>query len=329
MPAHHHAKRVFRNPPGSPASPAGGIDFLKFLRSRITSSNAEIVIPEGHALTREAAAAGWDETAGDKLQWLGHSAFRWRLGDTVLLSDPLLTDRASPFPWAGPQRFVPSPLQPEEAEVDLVLLTHNHYDHLDLRTLARLPNKKKIHFLAPLGLAPLLRKAGLDAAQITQLDWHETALHRDLRVTLVPAVHFSARTPFDRNRTLWGGYVLRHENLNIYLSGDTAAHPTLFRDEIGMRHGPFDYGLVPIGAYEPRRIMVEYHATPEEGVRIGAAVKAHTLVGHHWGALRLTTEPPFEPRSRFQNAARGAGFLDDEVWLLKVGETRRLTKTQA
>lgn len=261
---------------------------------------------------------------GDKLQWLGHSAFRWQLGGTVLLSDPLLTTRASPFAWVGPKRFIASPLQPEDAHCQVVLLTHNHYDHLDLRTLRSLPNKERVKIIVPLGVGPLVRKSGL--TDIAELDWHESMTVGDdgITVTLVPAVHFSARTPLDRNRTLWGGYTLRHRELNMYLSGDTGFHPALFH-EIGARHGPFDYGLVPIGAYEPRPIMVEHHATPEEGVAIGRDVKARTLIGHHWGALRLTTEDPFEPPGRFKAAAQAAELSEDNVWLMRVGETRALS----
>ena len=131
--------RVYRNVSGHPVSNATRWDFLRFVIDRLTSRNETVRIPPGHALSSEAAARLWAETPGDKLQWLGHSAFRWQLGSSILLSDPLLTPNASPFTWAGPRRFVPSPLQPEQARCDVLLLTHCHYDHLDLRTLRRLP----------------------------------------------------------------------------------------------------------------------------------------------------------------------------------------------
>jgi N-acyl-phosphatidylethanolamine-hydrolysing phospholipase D len=290
------------------------------LRNRLLASDRDIAVPPGHALSEEEAAAGWEAVRGDKLQWLGHSAFRWQIGGTVMLSDPLLTARASPFVWAGPRRFVRSPLAPEEAEANLLLITHCHYDHLDLRTLMRLPHRQRLHAVVPMGLARLVRSAGIH--QVTELDWHESAVIEGIDLTLLPAVHFSARTLWDRNCTLWGGFAVRHGGCHVYLSGDTAWHPTLF-EEIGKRHGPFSHGLVPIGAYEPRSIMIEHHATPEEAVAIGQAVGARVLVGHHWGALRLTTEDPFEPPSRFLASAR-AKRPAEEVWVMKVGETRAL-----
>ncbi|HYF36832.1 MAG TPA: MBL fold metallo-hydrolase, partial [Prosthecobacter sp.] len=372
--------------PGGPRGWATRGDFWRFLRGRLLSSDKDVVAPEGHALSAEEAAAGWEAVRGDKLQWLGHSAFRWQLGGTVLLSDPLLTDRASPFRWAGPKRFIASPLGPEEAGCDVVLITHCHYDHLDLRTLRRLGRREfkpgavgsrtgiggrtlpfkprergalgdrtlpfepgehgalgdstlpfelrergalgdrtprwSLRVVVPLGVGRMVRRSGL--TDITELDWHEPVTVGDgVTVTLVPAVHFAARTVWDRDWSLWGGYVVRRGDLRVYLSGDTAYHPTLFR-EMGERYGPLDYGLVPIGAYEPQAIMVEHHATPEEGVAIGRDVQARRLIGHHWGALRLTTEDPFEPPGRFREAARQAGFADEAAVVMRIGETRAL-----
>lgn len=315
---------LFHNPPASPHANATWWDFQKFFWGRIVFGGTPVALA-GHVLTVQQAAQGWQSTPGNKLQWLGHSAVRWNIAGVTILSDPLLTDRASPFQWGGPKRFVPSPLKPEDAAADLILLTHNHYDHLDLQTLKNLPNKSTVQVIVPLGVAPLVHSAGIP--NVTELDWNQSLTVNGLHITLVPSVHFSARWLTDRNATLWGGYVVRagegKSALNIYLTGDTAYHPTLFK-QIGETYGPFNYALVPIGAYEPRKIMVGSHVTPEEAVQIGQDAQATTLIGHHWGALVLTSEPPFEPPVRFATAAKAAGFTPAHTWLMHVGETRPL-----
>lgn len=323
--SHRNIDGTFTNPPGSPQATATFWDFQKFFWGRIVFGGTPKV-PTGHALTAQQAANGWNTTQGNKLQWLGHSAFRWKIGETTILSDPLLTDRASPFQWAGPKRFVPSPLKPQDALADIILITHNHYDHLDLETLKRLPNKDTVQIIVPIGVAPLVKSAGIQ--HVTELDWHQSLTISGTQITMVPAVHFSARWTNDRNATLWGGYIVRAGGLTVYQTGDTTYHPTVFK-QIGEQYGPIangiDYALVPIGAYEPRKIMVGSHTTPEEAVEIGRDTHAQTLVGHHWGALVLTTEDPFEPPIRFQKAAAAAGVPTSQTWLLKVGETCPLT----
>lgn len=323
-PVTHSIRNVdgtYANPANSPKANATWQDFPKFFWNRLVFGRTPVA-PQGHALTTQQAASGWNKTTGNKLQWLGHSAFRMQIGGLTILTDPLLTDRASPFQWAGPKRFVPSPLKPEDARADLILITHNHYDHLDLETLKALPNKDTVQVIVPLGVAPLVKSAGIK--NVMELDWHQSVTISNTQITMLPAVHFSARWTNDRNATLWGGYLIKSGNLTVYQTGDTATHPTLFKD-IGEKYGPIDYTLVPIGAYEPRAIMKGLHTTPEEAVQLGKDVRATTLMGHHWGALVLTTEDPFEPPVRFAAAAKAAGLPEANTWLLKVGETRPLT----
>lgn len=316
---HYNPETGFYNPPGSPKRLAGFWEMRRFMWGALVTGRANPVVPAGHVLSTEQAARGWETTKGDKLQWLGHSAFRWQLGGTTLLSDPLLTDRASPFNWAGPKRYAPSPLAPEQAVADVIIISHNHYDHLDMKTLARLPNKKTVQVIVPLGVGPLVRSAGI--THVTELDWHQQTTAGDVRITLLPAVHFSARWLNDRNQTLWGGFMVEGHGRKIYVSGDTTYHPTVFKD-IGKRYGPFDYGIVAIGAYEPRRIMVASHVNPEEAVQIGRDIGAKTLIPEHWGAIRLTTEPAFEPPVRYVAAAKKAGYASANTWQMKIGETR-------
>ena len=320
-PYHHNPAGGFRNPEGSPQRTATWLDFQKFFWNGLLFQNGQRKPPTGHVIPAPQAETRWQTTAGDKIQWLGHSAFRYRISNTVILTDPLLTNRASPFQWAGPKRFVPSPLKPEDAKADLILITHNHYDHLDLETLKQLPNKDKVQVIVPLGVAPLVKEAGITHVQ--ELDWHQSTTFNGLHITLVPAIHFSARWTNDRNQTLWGGYVIKSDTLNLYLTGDTTLHPTVFK-EIGEKYGPFTHGLVSIGAYEPRNIMVGSHTTPEEAVEIAKQTRSHNVIAHHWGALVLTPEPAFEPPVRFKAAAKAAGLPEEQTWVMKVGETRHL-----
>ncbi|RYG60255.1 MAG: hydrolase [Alphaproteobacteria bacterium] len=315
---------TFVNPPGSPKPTATRWDFQKFFWNNMLFVDKSPAVPTGHVMDVAEAATQWQTTPGDKIQWLGHSAFRYQISGTTILSDPLLTSRASPFQWAGPQRYVPSPLKPQDAVADLILITHNHYDHLDIETLKNLPNKDTVQVLAPLGVGPVIRETGIRNVQ--ELDWHQSATVNGLQITLIPAVHFSARWLNDRNQTLWGGYNIKSTGknpLNIYLSGDTTTHPTVFK-QIGEKYGPFTHGLVSIGAYEPQSIMKGSHTTPEEAAQVGTDTKSNILIPHHWGTLVLTPEPAFEAMPRFKAAVTKQGYTPQQLWQLQVGETRPL-----
>lgn len=320
---YHHLPRGFRNPPGSPRESAGLEEYARFFWRRAREAARPVAVPEGHALApaevaRGLAAAG----ASDSLTWLGHAAFLLRVNGATLLTDPYLTDWAGPVAGLGPRRFVPPALTPDRLPpLDAVLLSHNHYDHLDVATLSALPRKERTVAVVPLGLGRLPRSLGF--AHVREVDWEESVRVAGVTVTALPAVHFSSRTPFDRNRTLWAGYAVAGPASRLYFAGDTA-HGPVFAD-VGARHGPFDHALVPVGAYEPRSIMAAVHTSPEEAVRLGADLRARTLVAMHWGTVVLTDEPPFEPRERFLAAGRAAGYADERLWALAVGETRLLT----
>ncbi|TKW60817.1 MAG: hydrolase [Blastochloris viridis] len=316
----------FANPPGSPQRTAGRWEFQKFFWGGLLRDKSPTP-PAGHVMPLAEAAHGWVAQTGNKMQWLGHSAFRMEIGGTTLLTDPLLTKMASPFQWAGPYRYVPSPLAPEEARADLILITHNHYDHLDIETLKRLPNKDTVVVVVPLGVGPVIKETGI--TQVVELDWHQSLTFRNLDITLVPAIHFSARWTDDRNKTLWGGYAIKERGVkapvNIWLSGDTTVHPQVFKD-IGSKYGPFTHGLVGIGAYEPRSIMMGSHTTPEEAAAQGVQTRSKRIVAQHWGTVVLTPEPAFEAPGRFTAAAAAEGYKPEDVWVMAVGETRALTE---
>ena len=256
------------------------------------------------------------------------------MGGLNILTDPVWSERASPLRRLGPRRIVPPGAALESLPpIDIVLLSHNHYDHLDARTVQRLARLHTgAHWMVPLGLVPLLRHVGV--REITELGWWDEATIGEARIACTPARHFSARGLADRMRTLWCGWTVRAAGHSLYFAGDTAYHPDFAA--IGERFGPFDIVLIPIGAYDPRWFMQRVHVDPEEAVRAyldvsgenldsnGASRSPHIALGIHWGTFRLTDEPMDEPPKRALAAWRAAGLPEEELWILRHGETREL-----
>ena len=319
----HHTANGFRNPPGSPESGGDFGDWAGFFW-RNANRDGEVAIPDGHVLPKERVIAGL-ASDDDRLTWLGHASFLLRLDGMTIVTDPFLSDHASPFPPLGPKRVVPPALRVDELPpIDLLLITHNHYDHLDLPSLDALPLAPDARAVLPLGLRGYAENRGF--AEIVELDWHDRVSVGGLTVTALPAIHMSKRGLFDRNKTLWTSYGLQSAHRHIYVAGDTAYGP-VFKSQVFKSMSPapgFDLGLVPIGAYEPRLLMQGVHTTPEEAVAIGRDLGIRRLVGKHWGTIQLTDEPLFEPPGRFRAAARASGYADVDVWVMKIGETRSI-----
>ncbi len=260
-----------------------------------------------------------DATALDadvpSLTWIGHATFVIKLGGTVVATDPNWNDRV-----AIRRRQVAPGLDLAAAalRVRVIVVSHNHRDHMDRWTLERLASDKVV--VVPTGNAKSLR--GLGARRIVELDWWQTHREGDLAITLVPARHWSMRTPFDRNDSLWGGFVLRGPEGAAYHSGDTGMFDGF--DEIGARAGPIDWAMLPIGAYAPRWFMAPQHICPEEAGEAFERLRARHLVAMHWGTFRLTDEPLDEPPERLRAWAAARGHGDDRIWILAAGETRLL-----
>ena len=261
--------------------------------------------------------------------WIGHSTVLMQVGGLNILTDPVWGERAFPVQWMGPRRVM-EPALPLESlpPIDVVLLSHSHYDHLDKATVKRLVRRHPdATWVTPLKLGRYVR--GFGAADVVELDWWNGAEVRGAVIAGTPARHFSARRAGDRNRTLWSGFVLTIGGRRIYFAGDTAYHPEFA--PVGERHGPFDLVLMPIGAYDPRWFMHVVHVDPEEAVRAYTDLTlAHpgaplpVMLGIHWGTFRLTDEAMDEPPRRAREAWRAAGLPDDRLWIARFGETRSL-----
>jgi N-acyl-phosphatidylethanolamine-hydrolysing phospholipase D len=252
------------------------------------------------------------------LTWIGHSTLLVRMDGVTFLTDPIFSARASPVSFAGPKRLVPPGVPLDELPpVDFVTLSHDHYDHTDLPSIAALANRGT-RFVAGLGMGDLVREGG---GEVVELDWGESVEVGAVRVHCVPAQHFSGRSLGGRRRRLWAGWVVDGPTRRFYHAGDTGYFDG-FR-ALRARFGGIDVAALPIGAYEPAAIMRFVHLDPEEAVRAGLDLEARHVVAMHWGTFDLTDEPLDEPPRRFRAAAEAARLGPDRAWVLAVGETRR------
>ena len=311
----------FQNPPGSPSVQSTWRDELSLWWKM--AAGGELLsppVPLDHVLPPAEVSASLDRLQSvDTLSWLGHASFLIRLDGKVVLTDPFLSTYASPV-TLGPKRYVEPGITPERLPpIDLLLISHNHYDHMDRRALARLPHPERITAIVPVGLADSLREFGFK--EVRELTWGETTAVDVLGVTAVPAIHFSGRGLFDGNKTLWAGFILSGRSARIYFAGDTGYHEQVFK-RVREVFGAVDVALVPIGAYEPGNLMRDIHVNPEEAVALGQDLGAKILVAMHWGTIVLSTEPAFAPPARFRAAGKAGGYTDDALWVMQVGQTR-------
>ena len=302
--------------------------------------------------------------------WLGHACYYVEFpGGLRVLFDPVFSQRCSPFSWLGPKRYTDVPCQIDDILViDAVVISHNHYDHMDHPTIMKIKNKHPgVQFFAPLGNKQWFTASGI--SQCTELDWWE---ERDLklqpqkpsetrvsqektlnaapassaitaRISCLPCQHTSARTPFDQGHTLWASWSIESGGKKIWFGGDTGYRsvPELPKDvddygpehshlphcpafsQIGALRGPFDLGLIPIGAYDPRYIMSPMHANPFDSVNIFKDTKCKRAMGIHWGTWVLTEEDVLEPPEMLKRALRKSEIPEEGVFdVCEVGESR-------
>lgn len=252
------------------------------------------------------------------LTFINHASFLIQLPNLNVLTDPIYSERASPFSFAGPKR-VREPGLPFEnlPGIDVVVISHNHYDHLDLDTLKRLDEKFKPLFLVPLGDEKLLKKAGLQ--NVKELDWWEEVKVKNHTITFAPAHHWSARSLWDKCESLWGSYMIHGERTRIYFGGDTG-YSTHFQ-KIQARLGPPQLALLPIGAYEPRWFMKEHHMNPDEAIRAHLDLGAHTSIGMHFGTFQLTDEAYDQPLKDLNEAREKYNVSEERFRILDQGQS--------
>ena len=247
--------------------------------------------------------------------WIGHATWAARLGGQLLAIDPVWSRALS----GVVKRLVPPGVELADLPpLDLVLVTHDHRDHMDLPTLAQLPASAT--YIVPLGNGPRIAKLG--KSTIVELDWWQPHRIGELEITLVPARHWSMRMPWNRNDTLWGGYVVRGPEGTLYHSGDTAWGDHFA--EIGSRFPAIDWAMLPIGAYSPRWFMSSQHVNPDEALAGFEALGATNFLAMHWGTFKLTDEPVGEPPARTRELWAARGWPRERLWILDAGEARSL-----
>ena len=314
----HHTETGFRNYPYVPT--ASDKDILFFLR-RIWGSAFHPKIPDEYLLPENEAIAHLNSLKEkNTLTWLGHSTFLLRINGKNILTDPFLTERASPFAYiGGVTRYVSTGIKIENLpSIDIIIVSHNHYDHLDEQTIDALPNKENIHVVVPLGLKAFFSERGYK--NIYELDWEETTSISNIKITALPAVHDSGRGLDDEDQTLWCSWAITSGFEKYFFGGDTG-YSSVFKN-IAKKYKSFNLAILPIGCYEPRELLWMSHANPEEAIEIGRDINATILVAGHWGTIELSDEPHEEPPIRFRKAAKSAGISQDRIWIMKIGESR-------
>ena len=252
-----------------------------------------------------------------RLTWIGHATFAMRLSGKMLVTDPIWSERVGTTRRHTSVGVELSKMPP----IDVVTVSHTHYDHLDLPTLKRIG--RGALYIVPTDCGELLRAAGLP--RVVELGWWETHREGDLSITLVPAQHWSMRVPWDRNKRLWGGFVIESGEGTAYHAGDTAMSEVVFR-EIGKRFPKIDWAMLPIGAYDPVWFMQSQHMGPEEATLAFELLGAKNLCAMHWGTFKLTDEPMGEPPQRLRARAEKRSLAESRIWIFDVGETRALTR---
>tara|TARA_A100001015_G_scaffold4782_1_gene6080 strand:+ start:347 stop:1333 length:987 start_codon:yes stop_codon:yes gene_type:complete len=269
----------------------------------------------------------WQELAPDQKNyavWIGHATYLINNGDINILTDPIFSKRASPLGFAGPKRMISAVMSLSDLpKIDLVVVSHNHYDHLDIWSLKKLNklNPRTI-FLVPIGDGKKLIRAGIK--NVHEMNWWDEFSHSETTFNFTPVQHWSKRGLFDRNKSLWGGWFFQTKDLALYHAGDTG-YSSDFKTTYE-RLGAPDYSFIPIGAYDPRWFMKDSHVNPEEAVQIAIDLKTPRSFGMHWGTFILTDEPVLEPPARLKETLKEQNLAPDFFISPKPGEILQLTK---
>jgi N-acyl-phosphatidylethanolamine-hydrolysing phospholipase D len=307
-----------------PHPPHGLMDVFRWklgLGPRERPSVDRTIVPRYRAESVQTDLEQINRPKKDRMQltWIGHSTFLIQVAGVNILTDPVFGRHCAPFPSWGLRRRTPLPVRLESLQpIHAVVLSHNHYDHLELATARKLADETSWH--VPLGNAAWFAQRGLGrSGNVVEMDWWQETDCGALSIVAVPAQHFSARTPVDRDLTLWCGWVMRTPLGNIYFAGDSGYSPSFV--DIGNHLGPMRLSLIPIGAYQPRWFMAPMHINPAEAVRVHLDVRSELSVGMHWGTFALTDEPMAEPPIALRHALARRHIPATSFTTMRIGET--------
>lgn len=295
LPEHHNGDGTFRNLYLESSKKS----LFKFLWAKYTSDwtewqDYEVRVNEVPLDEQTLQAEFYSKP---KISWVGHSTVLIQYQNVNVLTDPIFSYRASPVSFAGPHRIFNAAVDIDQLpEIDYIVISHNHYDHLDLSTVEAIGDKAL--WVVPLGLAQWFEEQGVK--RVVELDWWQALEEDQVTLRLTPAQHWSRRTAWDTNTSLWGSWQIQIDDFNSWFGGDTGYNEIQFK-EIGQKHGPFDFAMIPIGAYEPRWFMQAMHVNPQEAVEIHKDIRSAYSMGVHWSTFQLTAEEVDAPRETLES----------------------------
>ena len=319
-PYHHLPDGTFRNPEGSPKRDNNFKWSFRIFNEK--KKNLDMTVSQEHVVEKKKVLSDLERFKDDDyIGWIGHATFLIKLGNTTIITDPVFSKNAGPLIF-GPKRFTEPALNLNEIpKTDLFLLTHNHYDHQDMSTIRRYPYKNS-KVLVPLKLGKYFSKYRFK--DVNEMDWYEEIkVNNDIKVTFLPAVHWSKRSLTDTNKTLWGNFLIEYKDKKILFACDTGVG-NIYK-ELGNKFGPIDLTLINIGAYNfypmiPYKDKSAYHTNPEEALSIAQNLKSKKVIGMHWGTFVLSLEPIMEPPVRFKDSAEKYGYKKEDAIVFKIGE---------
>ena len=320
-PYHHLPDGTFRNPEGSPKGVGKGkFSYTQFIKEK---KKINITVPKNHVVDKKKVLSDLEKYKNeDYVAWIGHATYLIKLGNTTIITDPVFSKNAGPLIF-GPNRFTEPALQLNEIpKTDLFLLTHNHYDHQDMNTIRRYPFKDT-KVLVPLNLGKYFTKHKFK--DVNEMDWYEEIkINEDIKVILLPAVHWSKRSLTDTNKTLWGNFLIKYKGKKILFACDTG-YGNIYK-ELGEKYGPIDLTMINIGAYDFKPMFDKsiYHTTPEEALNVAQDLKSKKVIGMHWGTFVLSLEPIMEPPVRFKASAEKYGYKKEDTIIFKIGQISKL-----
>ena len=292
---------------------AAGKSFREFLKWSFTNKKPELVAIDSSDEWKELTPS-----STDYLVWIGHATYLINKDGLTILTDPVFSKRASPVRFAGPKRLIPPAIPIDKLpKIDVITVSHNHYDHLDLRSLKKIykANPNAI-FLVPKGDKRRLERRGIE--NVKEFLWWEEIEINGSKFTFTPVQHWSARGIADRNKSLWGGWFMELKTESIYHAGDTGYSDDFI--ETKKRLGSPSLSLIPVGAYAPRWFMKTNHVNPPEAIQVALDLESKRNFGMHWGTFQLTDEEIMEPPELLQQSLKELGLSEEFFRVLTPGE---------